>query len=175
MHTKSDLEALSIEQLNEIAHSLNISTKADTPKLNIIYSIIEAELAQGTPAVPEEKTAKKRGRKPKAEKEAEEKTEAEAVAPEQEKATSKRKSSKKAEKEATKQPEEQKPAEQAKEEAAAVEAPRSVDASPRLRRKPRPLHSKLRSWLCSPKRTTRLLPTLNSLNRQPLPRPQKRP
>ncbi len=121
MHTKSDLEALSIEQLNEIAHSLNISTKADTPKLNIIYSIIEAELAQGTPAVPEEKTAKKRGRKPKAEKEAEEKTEAEAVAPEQEKATSKRKTAKKAEKTATKETEAQKPAEQAKEEAMAVE------------------------------------------------------
>ena len=121
MHTKSDLEALSIEQLNEIAHSLNISTKADTPKLNIIYSIIEAELAQGTPAVPEEKTAKKRGRKPKAEKEAEEKSEAEAVAPEQEKATSKRKTAKKAEKTATKEAEAQKPAEQAKEETMAVE------------------------------------------------------
>ncbi|MBE6254677.1 MAG: transcription termination factor Rho [Prevotella sp.] len=121
MHTKSDLEALSIEQLNEIAHSLNISTKADTPKLNIIYSIIEAELAQGMPAVPEEKTAKKRGRKPKAEKEAEEKTEAEAVAPEQENATSKRKTAKKAEKTATKETEAQKPAEQAKEEAMAVE------------------------------------------------------
>ncbi len=121
MHTKSDLEALSIEQLNEIAHSLNISTKADTPKLNIIYSIIEAELAQGTPAAPEEKTAKKRGRKSKAEKEAEEKSDVETVAPEQEKATSKRKTAKKAEKTATKETEAQKPAEQAKEEAMAVE------------------------------------------------------
>ena len=121
MHTKSDLEALSIEQLNEIAHSLNISTKADTPKLNIIYSIIEAELAQGTPAAPEEKTAKKRGRKPKAEKEAEEKSDVETVAPEQEMATSKRKTAKKAEKTATKEAEAQKPAEQTKEEAMAVE------------------------------------------------------
>jgi transcription termination factor Rho len=121
MHTKSDLEALSIEQLNEIAHSLNISTKADTPKLNIIYSIIEAELAQGTPAAPEEKTAKKRGRKSKAEKEAEEKSDVETVAPEQEEATSKRKTAKKAEKTATKETEAQKPAEQAKEEAMAVE------------------------------------------------------
>ena len=121
MHTKSDLEALSIEQLNEIAHSLNISTKADTPKLNIIYSIIEAELAQGTPAAPEEKTAKKRGRKSKAEKEAEEKSDVETVAPEQEKATSKRKTAKKAEKTATKETEAQKAAVQAKEEAMAVE------------------------------------------------------
>ena len=122
MHTKSDLEALSIEQLNEIAHSMNISTKADTPKLNIIYSIIEAELAQGTPTVSEEKATKKRGRKSKAEKEAEEKTAAAPAAPEQEKATSKRKTAKKAEKASTKEPEEQKPAEQAKEEAAAPEA-----------------------------------------------------
>ena len=46
MHTKSDLEALSIEQLLEIAKSLNIPAKASMPQLELIYSIIEAELTQ---------------------------------------------------------------------------------------------------------------------------------
>ncbi len=72
MHTKSDLEALSIEQLLEIAKSLNIPAKASMPQLELIYSIIEAELTQN-PAKAEEKPApKKRGRKSKAEKAAEE-------------------------------------------------------------------------------------------------------
>ncbi len=74
MHTKSELEALSIEQLNEIARSLNISVKGDTPKLDLIYSIIEGELSS-TPVKAdgdaEKPAAKKRGRKSKAEKEAE--------------------------------------------------------------------------------------------------------
>ncbi|MBR1683237.1 MAG: transcription termination factor Rho [Bacteroidaceae bacterium] len=71
MHTKSELEALSIEQLKEIAKSLKISVKGDTPQLDIIYSIIEAELAQGTAPAEENVAPKKRGRKSKAEKEAE--------------------------------------------------------------------------------------------------------
>ncbi len=72
MHTKSDLEALSIEQLLEIAKSLNIPAKASMPQLELIYSIIETELTQN-PAKAEEKPApKKRGRKSKAEKAAEE-------------------------------------------------------------------------------------------------------
>ncbi len=69
MHTKSELEALTIEQLIEIAKSLKISTKSNTPKLELIYSIIEAELMQGSANTDEEKPApKKRGRKTKAEK-----------------------------------------------------------------------------------------------------------
>ena len=77
MHTKSDLEDLTIEQLTEIAKSLNISTKGNTPKLDLIYSIIEAEVAQAPIKAKDEKPApKKRGRKPKAEKAAEETVEA---------------------------------------------------------------------------------------------------
>ena len=68
MHTKSELEALSVEQLIEIAKGFQIPLKSNTPKLELIYSIIEAEIAQGS--APQEKPApKKRGRKTKAEKE----------------------------------------------------------------------------------------------------------
>jgi len=71
MHTKSELEALSIEQLNEIARSLNIPLKGDIQKLDLIYGIIEAELSQGPAVTASEKPApKKRGRKSKADKEA---------------------------------------------------------------------------------------------------------
>ena len=71
MHTKSELEALSIEQLTEIAKGFQIPLKNDTSKLELIYSIIEAEIAEGT-AAQEKPAPKKRGRKSKAEKEAEE-------------------------------------------------------------------------------------------------------
>ncbi len=132
MHTKSDLEALSIEQLNEIAHSLGISTKADTPKLNTIYNIIEAELAQGTTAE-EQPAPKKRGRKAKAEKESEAKqteTAPEAPeAPEKEKTTARRRGAKKAEKETTEQP----PAEQP-----AAETPVAKDTAAEAEEKPAP-------------------------------------
>ncbi len=70
MHTKIELEALPIEQLTDIAKSLDISTKKDTDKLDLIYSIIEAELTQN-PAPAEVKQPKKRGRKSNAEKAAE--------------------------------------------------------------------------------------------------------
>ena len=70
MHTKSELEALSIEQLTEIAKGFQIPLKNDTPKLELIYSIIEAEIAQGS-AAQEQPAPKKRGRKSKAEKEVE--------------------------------------------------------------------------------------------------------
>ena len=66
MHTKIELEALSIEQLTDIAKSLNITTKSKTEKLDLIYSIIEAELSQ-TP-LPTTEKPKKRGRKSNAEK-----------------------------------------------------------------------------------------------------------
>ena len=66
MHTKTELEALPIEQLTEMAKTLDIPTKKDTEKLDLIYSIIEAELTK-TPVEPEQKP-KKRGRKSNAEK-----------------------------------------------------------------------------------------------------------
>ncbi|MBR0273693.1 MAG: transcription termination factor Rho [Bacteroidaceae bacterium] len=82
MHTKSELEALSIEQLNEIARSLNIPLKGDVQKLDLIYGIIEAELSQGPSVTDSEKPApKKRGRKSKAEKEAEQAAAAPAEVP----------------------------------------------------------------------------------------------
>ena len=46
MHTKTELEALPIDQLMEMAKALDITTKKDTEKLPLIYSIIEAELSQ---------------------------------------------------------------------------------------------------------------------------------
>ena len=70
MHTKSELEALSIEQLTEIAKGFQIPLKNDTPKLELIYSIIEAEIAQDS-AVQEKPAPKKRSRKSKTEKEVE--------------------------------------------------------------------------------------------------------
>ena len=66
MHTKSELEALTDEQLVVLARSLNLTVKSDTDKLDLIYGIIGAESEQAT-----EEKPKKRGRKSKAEKEAE--------------------------------------------------------------------------------------------------------
>ena len=68
MHTKSELEEMSIEALTELAHSLNISTKKNPEKIELIYNIIGAE--SESPALVTEKQPKKRGRKSKAEKEA---------------------------------------------------------------------------------------------------------
>ena len=61
MHTKTELEALPIEELTTMAKTLDIPTKKDTEKLDLIYSIIEAELSQ-TPTPAETKQPKKRGR-----------------------------------------------------------------------------------------------------------------
>ena len=69
MHTKSELEALTDEQLVVLARSLDIPVKSDTEKLDLIYAIIGAE-SEKVSAEPVEKP-KKRGRKSKAEKEAE--------------------------------------------------------------------------------------------------------
>ncbi len=68
MHTKSELEEMSIEALTELAHSLNLSTKHNPEKIELIYNIIGAE--SESPALVTEKQPKKRGRKSKAEKEA---------------------------------------------------------------------------------------------------------
>ena len=68
MHTKSELEALTDEQLIVLARSLDIPVKSDTEKLDLIYAVIDAESKNAvTPA----DNPKKRGRKSKAEKEAE--------------------------------------------------------------------------------------------------------
>ena len=76
MHTKSELEGLTIEALAEVAKSLNIPVKANPDKMDLIYNIIGAESEQVVATdETEAKPAKKRGRKTKAEKEAAETTE----------------------------------------------------------------------------------------------------
>ena len=85
MHTKSELEALTDEQLVVLARSLDITVKSDTDKMDLIYSIIGAESEKAL-----EEKPKKRGRKSKAEKEAEaaaQKTKEEADALNKEKAS----------------------------------------------------------------------------------------
>ena len=69
MHTKSELENLTDEQLVVLAKSLNIPVSSSTEKIDLIYGIIGAESEQ--PAVVPAEKPKKRGRKSKAEKEAE--------------------------------------------------------------------------------------------------------
>ena len=74
MHTKSELESLSMDELTGIAHSLNVPVSANDSQIDLIYSIIgaESDLAMNAQAKPAEGAApKKRGRKSKAEKEAE--------------------------------------------------------------------------------------------------------
>ncbi len=125
MHTKSELEALSIEQLNEIARSLNISVKGDVQKLDLIYGIIEAELSQGPAVADSEKPAtKKRGRKAKAEKEAE------ATDAEPTEKSRKNKSAKKAEQSATDAAEEGTEPIEAAPAAALAEAPAAAAEKP---------------------------------------------
>ena len=41
MHTKDELESLSIEQLREIAKALHVSVKSNAEKIDIIYAIID--------------------------------------------------------------------------------------------------------------------------------------
>ncbi len=68
MHTKAELESLTIEQLHAIAAGFNIPVKNNSDKLDLIYSVLDAESAQdSTNPTPAEKP-KKRGRKSKAEK-----------------------------------------------------------------------------------------------------------
>ena len=68
MHTKDELESLSIEQLREIAKALHVSVKSNAEKIDIIYAIIDEESLHPLPEV--KPAPKKRGRKSKAEKEA---------------------------------------------------------------------------------------------------------
>ena len=78
MHTKSELESMTTEQLHEIAQSLNIKIKPKDSQLDIVYAIIDEESMQATPI--DRPAPKKRGRKSKAEKEAEAKAQKEAEA-----------------------------------------------------------------------------------------------
>ncbi|MCF0196963.1 MAG: hypothetical protein HUK03_07010, partial [Bacteroidaceae bacterium] len=57
-HTKSELEAMSADQLIALAKSVNAELSDD--KISLIYNIIDAESVQVS-----EKMPKKRGRKPK--------------------------------------------------------------------------------------------------------------
>ncbi|MCR5820910.1 MAG: transcription termination factor Rho [Bacteroidaceae bacterium] len=70
MHTKDELESLTIEQLREIAKAIHISVKPNAEKIDIIYAIIDEESLHPLPEV--KPAPKKRGRKSKAEKAAEE-------------------------------------------------------------------------------------------------------
>ena len=126
MHTKSELEALTDEQLVVLARSLNIPVKSDTEKLDLIYAIIGAE-SEKVSAEPAEKP-KKRGRKSKAEKEAEAaaqaaKESAPADAPEEQgkEKDAQKKSKKKADATPAEQPQE--PEAKAESAAEAAEAP----------------------------------------------------
>ena len=78
MHTKSELEAMTTEELTSLAASLNVKVKNSDAKIDLIYEIIGAESDQAMAAPAP--APKKRGRKSKAEKEAEAKArEAEAL------------------------------------------------------------------------------------------------
>ena len=68
MHTKAELESLTIEQLQAIAAGFKIPVKNNSDKLDLIYSVLDAESAQDSSnPIPADKP-KKRGRKSKAEK-----------------------------------------------------------------------------------------------------------
>ncbi len=70
MHTKSQLESMSMDELQELASKIGAEMSQD--KLELIYNIIDKESEIGSTTQPDEEAKpKKRGRKSKAEKEAE--------------------------------------------------------------------------------------------------------
>ena len=70
MHTKSQLESMSMDELQELANRIGAEMSQD--KLELIYNIIDKESEIGSITQPDEEAKpKKRGRKSKAEKEAE--------------------------------------------------------------------------------------------------------
>ncbi|MBR4533203.1 MAG: transcription termination factor Rho [Bacteroidaceae bacterium] len=93
MHTKSELEALTDEQLIVLARSLDIPVKSDTEKMDLIYAVIDAE-SKNVVVGPVEKP-KKRGRKSKAEKDAEAQQSQESQSSQESKETPKPKKAKK--------------------------------------------------------------------------------
>ena len=151
MHTKIELEALTIEELTAMAKGLNISVKKSTEKLDLIYDIIEAELSQ----TPPEPQPKKRGRKSNAEKaaletaeklkqelqDARESKKEQEETPAEEKATGKPKRGRKSSKEA--EPEKAAPADkvdnkqQSKTESVAANAEKKVEAEPKPKKRGR--------------------------------------
>ena len=69
MHTKSQLESMSMDELHALAAKIGAEQSDD--QITLIYNIIDKESEVGSMEVPAEAKPKKRGRKPKAEKEAE--------------------------------------------------------------------------------------------------------
>ena len=69
MHTKSQLESMSMDELHALASKIGAEQSDD--QITLIYNIIDKESEVGSMEVPAEAKPKKRGRKPKAEKEAE--------------------------------------------------------------------------------------------------------
>ena len=68
MHTKSELEAMTMDELNAMAERFNAEKSDD--KTTFIYNIIDAESLYDSMQAAEKPAPKKRGRKSKAEKEA---------------------------------------------------------------------------------------------------------
>ena len=69
MHTKSQLESMSMDELHALAAKIGAEQSDD--QITLIYNIIDKESEGGSMEVPAEVKPKKRGRKSKAEKEAE--------------------------------------------------------------------------------------------------------
>ncbi len=69
MHTKSQLESMSMDELHALASKIGAEQSDD--QITLIYNIIDKESEVGSMEVPAEAKPKKRGRKSKAEKEAE--------------------------------------------------------------------------------------------------------
>lgn len=69
MHTKSQLESMSMDELHALASKIGAEQSDD--QITLIYNIIDKESEVGSMKVPAEAKPKKRGRKSKAEKEAE--------------------------------------------------------------------------------------------------------
>ena len=69
MHTKSQLESMSMDELHTLASKIGAEQSDD--QITLIYNIIDKESEVGSMEVPAEAKPKKRGRKSKAEKEAE--------------------------------------------------------------------------------------------------------
>ena len=69
MHTKSQLESMSMDELHALASKIGAEQSDD--QITLIYNIIDKESEVGSMEVPAEVKPKKRGRKSKAEKEAE--------------------------------------------------------------------------------------------------------
>ena len=77
MHTKSQLESMSMDELKSLAS--NIGAEPSEEKITLVYNIIDKESEVGSKELVASEQPKKRGRKSKAEKEAEKASEEKAV------------------------------------------------------------------------------------------------